>query len=223
MKHWLRIGRAWTGSGHFTDRQLSRLVTDDVGELEQAHLDRCPSCVERLEAWRRLLRQVAETGREQADAAVQGSRLATQHQQIMRRLRRTVEPAGPARVLRFPTVARPALRAIIDLPRATRWLGAASIAGLLIGVTVGQFLHLHPSSEAAETAGPVLLSEAPGATTAPVVAASTAAPEPVGDTTVSDEALLDEVELVIVNSGVPELRHLDEITPRVREIALYPW
>ena len=38
-----------------------------------------------------------------------------------------------------------------------------------------------------------------------------------------DDAFLDEIDLMLVAPRIPELDPLDEITPRIREVAVSPW
>jgi hypothetical protein len=140
--------------------------------------------------------------------------IAAQRERIMRRLRRSVEPAARARVLRFPPLTR---RPLSRVHRAGRWLGATAVAGLVAGFAVGQIMHVHPES----AAEPGVAAQTPpqAATTQP---RPWPTPEGVGSAD-TDDLFLDELELVLSGPQVPQLSSLDELTPRIRDVAVNVW
>lgn len=100
------------------------------------HLDQCASCRARyasLAAWLDTLREEALG---EADEAFPAEKLAAQHAHILRRLEAMERPA---RVIAFPKFARP-----ISTQHnvARRWIAAAAVAGLVIGLAGGQVIDL---------------------------------------------------------------------------------
>ena len=222
----LRLGsltRGW--SRHPTDAALVGLLVpgSDVPTAADAairtHLSQCAPCADRSEKLQRFLDGLSETAQTDVEKNVSAERLATQRDRIVRRLRRSVEPGRPARVLRFPSITRPALARV----RASRWLTAAAVAGLVVGVAAGQFLHLHAPTELADTvlADTVPSQDAVAASSGPSLASSGLGGELLF--ALEDDAFLDEIDLMLVAPRIPELDPLDEITPRIREVAVSPW
>jgi len=105
---------------------------------------------------------------------------------------------------------------------AGRWLGATAVAGLVAGFSIGQFMHVHPE----RSAEPVVAAQ--NDRQVPLQAAATPLPRPSltpegtgsADT---DDLFLDELELVLSGPQVPQLSSLDELTPRIRDIAVNVW
>ena len=219
MTFWSRLEQR-LGTGHLADDELLELLmppgSDTPPAAARAHLDRCDACVNRSAKLRTFLNGLTEMKEATLAGAFPVDRLATQRARIMRRLRRSVEPARPAHVLSFPTRARPALASVY---RARRWLSLAAAAGLLIGITAGQFLHVHP--EPAITAQDISAGTAASTSVSALRQPSTAsfidpAQQP-------DDPFLDELELMLSGPHVPGLSPLDEITPRIREVAVNIW
>ena len=221
MKVWSRIGHR-LGSGHLGDVELLDLLTpassDTPPTAAQAHLNQCDVCTSRSVKLQTFLTGLSETNETTLAKAFPVNRLATQRERIMRRLRRSVETAGPGRVLSFPALARPALARV---HRARRWFGAAAAAGLLVGITVGQFLHFHP--EPAISAQDSSVDAPATATTTPSVLSRPSTASFIDPVAESEDAFLDELELMLSSPQVPELRPVDEITPRIREVAVNVW
>lgn len=220
MMLWSRL-RHSLGPRHLADDELLALLIPASSNTSQdalpAHLDGCEACASRLEELRVFLNEVAETNEATLASTFPRDRLATQRERIMRRIRRSVEPTGPARVLRFPSLTRPALAGV---HRARHWLGAAAAVGLLVGMTVGQFVHMHtePSISARDTTA-----------SNPMASTMGSVPERPSTASFSDSDLeyedpfLDELELMLSRPHVPGLSPLDEITPRIREVAVNVW
>ena len=225
MRQWWRqrLGRT---DFHLSDKRLLVLLfppadgTASAGsgpEVPNTHLSACASCARRLEELRTFLDSLMEQSAADFDATFAPEHLARQRASILHRLERAIRPHQPVRILRFPAAARPALARV---HAARRWLGAAASAGVLAGVGIGQFVHLHPESTPAEE--PVLTAVA--STTV-----SREGPNPLpasnGPTSLEtdDDAFMNQVEFVLVDSQIQELSTLDAITPRVREVVLRPW
>lgn len=215
----LRSGyRAHRLSRHLSEAELVGLLVpgSDVPTAGDAarrvHLSQCRSCAGRSADLQSLLDAVSETAQSDAETHLSTERLASQRKKIVRRLRRSVEPAQVAHVIRFPSIAQPAPTSL----RRARWLTGAAVAGLVVGIATGQFLHLHPLTESTDT----VLRDA---VTPPNTAASRGLAENAPWLTLEDDAFLQEVDLMLMAPRIPELDPLDEITPRIREVAVSPW
>lgn len=227
MALWSRL-TVGLGAGHLGDDELIELLatgSHPSSAATQAHLNRCEVCAKRSMKLQAFLSGLAETNEATLAVAFPLDRLATQRERIMRRLRRSVGPARRGRVLSFPALARPALAGV---HRTRRWLGAAAAAGLLVGITVGQFLHVQLElGGLAERAGQAEQAMTPSID-APAMASSAVLERPSATSfaepaTEYDDPFLDELELMLSSPQVPELSPLDEITPRIREVAVNLW
>ena len=198
------------------DRPAGRHVSDDLlldvvrgsakahgadRSATDAHLDACQSCADRLADLDTFFDAIKEESIDAFADAISAARLTAERERIMRRVERVTERRGAAHILRFPVLARPALAAV---SRAHRWIGAAAVAGLLIGVAIGQFVHLHTDPDPLTARGAV-----PGS-------ATTTEPS----STTSDEQFMEDLELALTRPRVPALVALDEMTPLMREIAV---
>ena len=169
-------------------------------EATKAHVSACVSCADRLAQLTTFLDAITEESAAAFDDTVSTARLATERARIMRRVERAAGQGRAARILRFPVFARPALAAV---GRVHRWIGAAAVAGVLTGIAIGQFVHLHADPEplTARAEGPARVStEAP--------------------TTASDEQFMQELELALTSPRVSALVALDEMTPLLREVSI---
>lgn len=177
------------------------------------HVDTCEPCQTRSNEWRQTLDGLSGLGRSSFDDLIAPHHLDAQRRRVMTRIERLHKPHEPAQVLRFPARTRPRLSTVRF---ASRWMSVAAAAGLLVGVTIGQFLHLHPqwpsltATDATAATGSESDGEGPAPVTVVVDQSSTA-------------SLLDEIDLVLTRPQIAELTSLDEFTPRIREIAINPW
>ncbi|HEY8550469.1 MAG TPA: hypothetical protein VIL35_10970 [Vicinamibacterales bacterium] len=129
-------------------------------------------------------------------------RMAAQQAAILARLG---DERGNGRVLHFPARGGVVRR---DRP-GMRWVAAAAAAGLIVGFGAGGWLRdgnvrPRPADRTLTTSG---TPHAPGA--AP---AST-------HSELHEEEFLLEIETVLANRRVPELRALDELTPRTATVS----
>ena len=223
MRQWLRQ-RFDRTDPHLPDKRLLALLfppadgTPSAGfgpEVLNAHLSACASCARRLEELRTFLDSLTEQSAADFDATFAPEHLARQRASILHRLERATRSHQPVRILSFPAAARPALA---HAHAARRWLGAA--AGVLAGVGIGQFVHLHPESTPAEE--PVLTAVASTTVSREGPNPHSASSGPTSLET-DDDAFMDQVESVLVDSQIQQLSTLDAITPRVREVAFRPW
>lgn len=195
-----RLRRGRHGAGHLPERRLLGLL-DGVGEAtDRAHLDSCPDCADRLGDLRAFLDGLRREAGAGCEAALSPARLAAERRRIRRRVARAAGCDRP-RVLRFPAPGPTPAR-----PRATAhrhwWLGAAAVAGLVIGLTVGGF------DPRLDMGGADLPAAAGAASEQPAEAGSHAA----------DELFMQELEYMLTSPPIPALVALDGLTPRLREV-----
>lgn len=199
VRDWLRAARG----GHLHDRRLLALLEAGGSASERAHLEACADCAERLAGLRAFLdglRREAEAG---CDEALSPARLAAARRRVRRRVRRAAG-RDRARVLRFPgpTRTRPATSA-----RSRWWLGAAAAAGLCIGLTVGRY---DAGLDLGGADGRAGIAAAGSATERPADPASHA----------GDELFLEELERMLASPSIPALAPLDDLTPRLADVAV---
>ena len=189
--------------GHLHDRRLLALLDGGAAPREWAHLDGCHECGERLAALRAFLDGLRREAEAACDEMLSPARLAEERRRVRRRVRRAAG-RDRARVLRFPgpTPPRPAASA-----RSRWWLGAAAAAGLFIGLTVGRYDAGLGLGGADGQAG---IAAAGSATDRPADPASHA----------GDELFLEELERLLTSPSIPALAPLDELTPRLADVAV---
>lgn len=155
-----------------------------------------------------LLAEYSEAVIAEADAAFPAERLARQQTRILQRLE---QEGRPGRVIAFPAGHAhepPPLRARPGM----RWIAGAAAAGLIIGVVAGHLTH--DFSNRAAGRAPQIAASRPDTG----VGASAVTRRAVS-TTLSEEEFLGQLEIAIEGSRSASLQPLDELTPRVWEIA----
>lgn len=192
---------------HLADEDLLSLVERAAGH---PHLESCGSCAARHAELLCLFSELDGLHVE-ADAAFDVERLAHQRAHILRRLERN---HGPARVLRFPAAAEAARGLGLIGGSGRRWVAAAAIGGLLVGIFSGRFLTHRPAD-----AGP-------GFPAAPAYQEASRMPRSASQPSIvpadlrglaGDEILYDEVETALARQPVTELTAIDAITPAARD------
>ena len=188
------------GRGHLSERQLASVWTSGGSH---PHLDACDACRARFQQFEAWIDEIADELHAEADAAFPAEHLAAQQAQIARRLEAIDRPG---RVIAFPKAAR----AVINgHSHVRRWVTGAAAAGLIAGVGLGQVVPVHrytpPQRQAAREAAPL---------TAPQAAARAKTLTPVSYVPNDDELLSD----ALVSPRVKDLRALDDMTPRVRDV-----
>ena len=198
---------------HVSDTDLMAVWTDShLGEYPQtaagAHVRGCSSCRSRLASLSSWLDGLRSDARQEADEVFPRERLVAQHGQILRRLEAMERPA---RVLAFPRFAKAI--SVRDVGRQ-RWIAAAAVAGLVVGIGLGQTFHFGGSQRSAETQaravtpGTVERASRGGIVLTPVAGGS-------------DEMFLYDSEVSLSSERIPEsLRSLHEITPSARDYAV---
>jgi hypothetical protein len=195
---------------HLDDAALAELWTAAaLGEAPAGeHLDACASCRARYTAFAAWLDTLRDDAVGEADEAFPAEKLAAQQAHISRRLEAMERPA---RVIAFPRFARPIGA---HHSNARRWIAAAAVAGLVIGLAGGQMLDLrHRSGRTQATLTP---PSAVG-TVSDARAANGAGYVPVRLS--SDEAVLMDISTEsAAYAHMPEpLQALDGLTPRARD------
>jgi hypothetical protein len=193
------------GHRHLSEDRLIEVCTVDVpAPIEQQHLDACPSCDARRRDVEQMLLDCTTAAAADTDEAFPAERLARQHARILQRLD---HDGRPGRVISFPATHGTEPSFMRARP-SSRWIAVAAVAGLVIGLLAGQVVHA-PYYR--------LLGQPPiqSAARAQVPAQSVIA---VG-TTMSDEEFLVRVDSALERSGGSALGPLDQLTPRVWEVA----
>ncbi len=226
QRMWWRVPRR-----HLSEDRLLALALGTTDESARAsaapsHLRTCGWCQNRFNAIAPLLesmRQSADTGFE---AVFTPERLGVQRTRIVHRLAQLVGKIEPARVLAFPFSDQP-FRPVEF--RSGHWLAAAAAAGLLLGVSLGQLIHLHPVATETESAAAF---DGPTGTLDTTATAELRSPDggsrdqapPI--TLEEFERLLAEdesLDLALTSFPVSELESIDALTPRVRDLAINIW
>jgi hypothetical protein len=188
------------GAGQGHDGGSRRFVTPGVADF----VGGCPECETRLQALTAMLAADRLEAEAEADRVFTSERLAEQRAQIRHKLE---QAERPARVITFPAERRP--------PSAPtwhpgRWVAAAAVAGLLVGLTAGRMVD-RPEVPGFER----WASQQSAPASMPLADESrlTASSEPA----LNEERLLGEIEDAIVFRRVSELEALDAFTPRAAE------
>lgn len=189
-------------TAHLSDDRLVELYfTETPSAQEQQHLGSCRDCDSRRSEVAHLLDETTQASAEDLEAAFPADRLARQQLQILERVEAIT---GPARVIAFPSASAPApARGVTFLARsATRWVAAAAVAGLVLGVVAGRAGRDIPARSG------------PGLTPAIRIEQNSSQSIRAVSTTLSDDEFLVELESAIEGQGGEALRALDELTPR---------
>ena len=192
------------------------------------HLADCAGCRIRYAELVSFMGGLRAEGEAELDAIFSPDDLRAQQQRIANRIEHL---AHAARVISFPAhqaAGQSGVAARVS-SLAPRWIAAAAVAGLIVGVGVGSFFQegarvsrLRVPALAAATApaatAPAARPDAPA--TDPVNAANTSAPGLPGVPGINDanDEFVSEWELALDRPRMHELLALDELTPRVREL-----
>jgi hypothetical protein len=185
---------------YLAERGLEALDASDEAGLR--HLVRCTSCDARYLAMQRAFDDAREAVIDRADAAVTSEILAEQRARILRRV--DAHYAGP-RVLEFPHGSVPAHLSAAS-PIVVRWVAVAAAAGLVIGLTAGQFLHLRRDDAAVARNVASAPASIRAAHMTPVLRAMNGVPA------VDENEFLSEVDLAAAAPQAAELRAIYAFT-----------
>ncbi len=196
-------------SRHLVDDRLIDLffsapLPEDAGDADWQHLDGCSACEARYERLAAFLSGVADQALLDADEVFSAARLENQRAHILHRL----EAAGhPARVIPFPVAPAHSMRARLST-RARRWVVAAAVAGLVVGVTAGRLMLPDRQVNSGRMASArTVVPQAPVQIRVP-------------SGNEGDEAFLARIDRALTGPDVEELRVLDEMTPRMRDASI---
>ena len=192
------------------DRLIEVCLLEPASIAEQQHLGVCTRCNARRARLQTLLDDASGAAAAEADAAFPPDRLARQQARILSQLQ---HDGRPGRLIAFP--AGHAHEPLVSRTRpSTRWIAAAAVAGLVIGVIAGRFGHDYSFGR-------------PGGTRV-VVARSADAPDlrASGSTGAireisagfSEEEFLSQIEVAIDGPAAAALQPLDDLTPLPWEV-----
>ena len=206
----------FAASGHIDDNALIRrylaerglevLGADDEPILK--HLAHCEMCQARYVQAKAGLDDGRDLSVAAADAAFTPDRLAAQRERIMRR----IESQNGARVLAFPAPAA-AERVPMHARPMLRWVAAAAVAGIMVGITAGRYVNI----------GDLGLTGRHTATSASRIAAvprPTPELRPVGNSAMAqdDDELLSEIDGALTEPRTSELAPIYALTMRGHEV-----
>jgi hypothetical protein len=158
----------------------------------------------------RLLDEVSDTATVAADAAFPPERLERQHSRILARLLRE---GRPARVIAFPAgQTQPETGVSRTRPRS-RWIAAAAVAGLVVGVIAGRFGHEYSFNRPAARVIVAHAAEQPQ-----LRAPGTAVPIQEATVSISEDEFLDQLETAVESPAAAALQPIDELTPTAWDI-----
>jgi hypothetical protein len=190
-------------SGHLDDAAFAAIWTDaavDGAQPSHPHLQACPACRSRFGLFTSWLTDVRVDAAAEVDELFPAERLAAQQAQVFRRLEAAERPA---RVIAFPKFTQPLTS---GSSHGSRWIAAAAAAGLIVGVGVGQMMDIRRSFGGPPAASQIRVADASEVRT-------------LSTNTGREEAFLSELDLTLSRPAVPELRALDEFTPRAGDQA----
>ena len=185
---------------HVSDDRLVDLCLDNSPLVaEAAHLADCPACEARRSRLAALLTEARDVMAAQADTYFTVDRLAKQRAHILERLE---HEARHGRVITFPAAhgSTPAFRARPGM----RWIASAAAAGLFIGFVADHMAHRVPAGQIRSA---IIATDGRPQTLQLVVAP------------LSEEEFLGRMELAVEGTAGTALRPLDDLTPRVWEVA----
>jgi hypothetical protein len=193
------------------DRLIDLCMLDALSSAEQQHLSTCARCDARRVNMQRMLEEVSEVATADADAAFPLERLNRQQARILARLQ---HEGRPARVIAFPAGHAPREPIASRTRPASRWIAAAAVGGLVVGVIAGRFGHDYSFQRAGISR--VIASRA-------VEQPELRAPVTTGvirevAASISDDEFLDQLEAAIDAPAAAALQPLDDLTPLAWEV-----
>jgi hypothetical protein len=186
---------------YLAERGLEALETSDEAGLR--HLVRCEACEARYVALQRTFDDARDAVINHADATFTPDRLAEQREHILRRV--DAQYSGP-RVLTFPTGATTA-HAAVPSSLVKGWIAVAAAAGLVIGLSAGQLIHIRrDTASSVRNAVPALGPAIGPAHATPVLRSAN------GVQTVDEDEFLSEVDMAAAAPQAAELRAIYAFT-----------
>jgi hypothetical protein len=206
---------------HLTEERLFDFyIAERAAELVDPptaeHLADCEGCSARYTELVAFMDGVRREGEAEADAVFTADRLRAQQQQIARRIALV---GRPARVLSFPGRI---VRRTIDASSsrtAPRWIAAAAVAGLFVGVAVGASYQFRWGLTPNRTAQTFLVTGAASQRAARLTPVATRGAGQVD--VAADDAFLSDLEIALDRPRTRELLAFDDFTPHVREVRAF--
>jgi anti-sigma factor RsiW len=192
------------------DRLFDCYVSARIGEHPDPsaleHLGDCDDCERRYAELSTFMESLATEATAEADDHFTPERLRIQRQRIAEKI---AQAGRAARVISFP--GREASAGHDPQPSrvASRWVAAAAVAGIIIGLGAGVFLESESRTPRAHTQSAALRPAKLSAPSTPFVPGSEAA----------DDRFMSELELALDRPRTRELAPFDALTPHVREVA----
>ena len=193
------------------DRLIEMCMLEEASSAEQQHLSACARCDARRVRLQCLLDDVSDAAAVEADAAFPPDRLARQQARILAHLQ---HEGRPARVIAFPNGHGHQEPTVLRTRPGSRWIAAAAVAGLVVGLIAGRFGHDYSlgrpgaaSVIVARTAEQPEFRSAAGVGTIREVTVS-----------ISEEEFLNQLEMAVDGPAAAALQPLDDLTPRAWDI-----
>jgi hypothetical protein len=186
---------------YLADRGLAALDASDEAPLR--HLAHCPACEARYQSMRTSFDETRAAAVADAEAACGADRMERQRERILRRIDSL--QSGP-RVLPFPAAGQNGQAP--SQPRVLRrWVAAAAVAGLLVGLGTGRMMFNGGDRSTTEASRQIAPASAPAAARqAPTMRALRVEPG------LSDDEFLSEIEMATAAPRTRELRAIYAIT-----------
>ena len=192
-------------TGHVTHLTDDQLVEICFAAADSSHVEVCQHCRLRYDRLTQALDALHDDAVSEADAVFSTERLSEQRSRVLQRLERSGHAAD---VVRFPIRPRREYVSRRAPGRATRWIAAAAVAGLVAGLFLGRFVT--PGPRTPYTVRSSVAAVAPPVTDPPAKTLT----EP------ADEEILGQIDDALISRRVHELRALDALTsPEFREVS----
>ena len=189
---------------HLSDEALLTLhLEKDLHSDEPliSHLSKCHDCSARFNELQLFLERLTDEVSTASEDDISAIDMQRAHRRILRRIERAFNQNLTPRILRFPSP----LSTSIQNPMSRRWWLIPASISVIVGLAVGSYF-----LQIAETNDNLLLSESvdnSGPNSSPMYHAG-------------DERFMQELESALTGPDIPPLVALDELTPRLREVAV---
>ena len=186
---------------YLADRGLGVLETKDQALMR--HLAHCAACAARYGSLQSAFDDTRQAAADEAAAVCSPARMEHQRDRILRQIDSL---SGSSRVLPFPAAGQGA-HAAREHRVVGRWVAAAAIAGLMVGLTAGRLVDLSGGGAKRAAQPQAAASTAPAPSRdVPTLRAVNAEPA------VAEDQFLSEVELATAAPRTPELRAIYAFT-----------
>ncbi len=186
---------------YLADRGLGVLETEDQALMR--HLAHCPACSARYASLQSAFDDTRQAAADEAAAVCSPARMDRQRERILRQIDAL---SGGTRVLPFPAAGQGA-HAAREHRVMARWVAAAAVAGLMVGLTAGRLVDLGGGGAGRAAQPQVTASAAPAPSRAvPTMRAVSAGPA------ANDDQFLSDVDLATAAPRTPELRAIYAFT-----------